>query len=48
MMSDAQSDIFLLNHLNELSQFLLDQKQISQPVDLSKHIEPKFIEAAQA
>lgn len=48
MMSDAQSDIYLLNHLNELSQFLLDQKQITQTVDLSEYLEPRFIKEAQA
>lgn len=48
MLGDSQSDIYLLKHLNELSQFLTDQKQIPHPVDMSKVIEPKFLEKVQA
>lgn len=43
MMSNAESDIYLLKHMNELSQFLVEQKQISQAADVSKVLEPKFL-----
>lgn len=43
MMSDSQSDIYLLKHMNELSQFLVEQKQIPQAADVSKVLEPKFL-----
>ena len=43
MMSNAQSDIYLLKHMNTLSQFLVEQKQIPQAADVSKVLEPKFL-----
>ena len=43
MLSDTQSDIYLLNHLNEVSKFLIEQKQVSQPPDITKVLEPKFL-----
>lgn len=43
MLSDPQSDIYLLNHLNEVSEFLIEQKQISRSPDITKVLEPKFI-----
>ena len=43
MMSNAQSDIYLLKHMNTLSQFLAEQKQIPQAADVSKVLEPKFL-----
>jgi NitT/TauT family transport system substrate-binding protein len=43
MLGDAQSDIYLANHLKEVSEFLIEQKQISQPPDLTKVLAPKFL-----
>lgn len=43
MLSDTQSDIYLLDHLNEVSEFLVEQKQVSQPPDMTKILEPKFL-----
>ncbi|WP_009633714.1 ABC transporter substrate-binding protein [Synechocystis sp. PCC 7509] len=45
MLSDTKSDIYLLNHLNEVSEFLIEQKQVSQPPDITKILEPKFLKA---
>ncbi len=47
MMSNSQSDIYLLKHMNELSQFLADQKQIPKPADVSKVLEPRFLKEIQ-
>ena len=43
MMSNPESDIYLLKHMNELSQFLAEQKQIPRAADVSKVLEPKFL-----
>lgn len=48
MLSDPQSDIYLLNHMNEISEFLLEQKQISQLPDIAKILEPKFLKEVEA
>lgn len=48
MMSDSQSNIYLLKHMNDLSQFLLAQKQIPKAPDLSKLLEPTFVKSVQA
>lgn len=45
MIGDSQSDIYLVKHMNELSQFLVEQKQIPQAADVSKVLEPKFLNA---
>lgn len=45
MLSDTQSNIYLLNHLNEVSEFLIEQKQFSQPPDMTKILEPKFLKS---
>ena len=47
MMSNSQSDIYLLKHMNELSQFLVDQKQIPKAADVSKVLEPRFLKEIQ-
>ena len=43
MLSDSQSNIYLLNHLNKVSEFLIEQKQVSQLPDMTKTLEPKFL-----
>ena len=43
MMSNTESDIYLLKHMNELTQFLVEQKQIPKAADVSKVLEPKFL-----
>lgn len=43
MLGDAQSDIYLLNQMNKVSKFLVEHKQISQPPDVTKILEPKFL-----
>jgi NitT/TauT family transport system substrate-binding protein len=48
MLSNSQSDIYLLKHMNELSQFLADQDQISEVADMSKVLEPRFLKEVQA
>lgn len=48
MLSNQQSDIYLAKHMNELSQFLLAQKQIPNAPDVSKVLEPKFLKEVQA
>lgn len=48
MLSNQQSDIYLVKHMNELSEFLVDQKQIPNAADVSKLLEPKFLKEVQA
>ena len=48
MLGEPQSNIYLLNHMNELAQFLTEQKQIPKPPDLSKVLDPKFLNEIQA
>lgn len=44
MLSDVQSDMYLLANMNDMAQFLKEQKQLLIPeTDLSKLIEPKFV-----
>ncbi len=43
MLGDAKSDIYLLNQMNKVSKFLVEHKQISQPPDVTKILEPKFL-----
>lgn len=47
MLNEPQSDIYLLNHMKEISEFLLEQKQISQAPDIAKVLEPKFLKKAE-
>ncbi|HEY9846838.1 MAG TPA: ABC transporter substrate-binding protein [Candidatus Caenarcaniphilales bacterium] len=48
MLGDPQSDLYLLTSLQELGQFLKDQKQIQAVPDLSQVPEPKFVKQVQA
>ncbi|PIG92573.1 myristoyl transferase [Gloeocapsopsis sp. IPPAS B-1203] len=47
MLGNPQSDIYLLNHMNDLSQFLVSQKQIPQAPNLTNTLEPKFLKEVQ-
>lgn len=48
MLGNPQSDLYLLDHMNDLSQFLVSQKQIPQAPDLSNTLEPRFLREVQA
>lgn len=48
MISDSQSDIYLLKHMNELANFLVEQKQIPKAVDMSELLDPQFLKEVQA
>jgi NitT/TauT family transport system substrate-binding protein len=48
MLSNKQSKLYLLNQMNDLSEFLVQQKQIPKVPDLAGVLEPKFIKEAQA
>lgn len=43
MLGDPKSDIYLLNQMKEVSKFLVDHKQVSQPPDIINLLEPKFL-----
>jgi NitT/TauT family transport system substrate-binding protein len=45
MLSNPQSNLYLLKNLEAFAQFLKDQKQIPTIPDLSKTLEPKFVKA---
>lgn len=48
MLSNPQSELYLLKPMNALAEFLVSQKQIQKVPDLAKVLEPKFIESVQA
>lgn len=48
MLSDPQSDIYLLKQMKTIGEFLLKQKQIPQMPDISKILEPRFLKEAEA
>jgi len=43
MLGDPKSDIYLLNQMKEVSKFLVEHKQISQPPNITNILEPKFL-----
>ncbi len=48
MLGDSTSDLYLLNSLENLAEFLKEQGQIDEIPDLSNLLEPKFIEAVRS
>lgn len=48
MLSDPQSDIYLLKQMDKIGEFLLEQKQIPRKLDIAKVLEPKFLKEAEA
>lgn len=47
MLSNPQSELYLLKSMNALAEFLVSQKQIQKVPDLAKLLEPKFVKAVQ-
>lgn len=45
MLSNPQSELYLLKPMNALAEFLISQKQVQKVPDLSKVLEPKFVKA---
>lgn len=45
MLSNPQSDLYLLNSLNQLAQFLKDQNQIETVPNMADWIDPQFVQA---
>jgi len=48
MLTDASSDIYILNSLNAMGDFLLDQGQIKAIPDMAEFIDPSFVQSVQA
>ncbi|HEY9768573.1 MAG TPA: ABC transporter substrate-binding protein [Coleofasciculaceae cyanobacterium] len=48
MLTDVNSDLYILNSLNAMGNFLVSQGQIKTVPDLATLIEPKFIQSFQA
>ena len=48
MLTDASSDIYILNSLNAMGDFLLDQGQIKAVPDMAEYIDPSFVQSIQA
>ena len=48
MLTDSSSDIYILNSLNAMGDFLVSQGQIKAVPDMTTFIEPKFIQSFQA
>ncbi|OWY63191.1 hypothetical protein B7486_54430 [cyanobacterium TDX16] len=47
MFTNSQSELYILNSMKSMAEFLSSQKQIEKVPDMSKFIEPKFVKAAQ-
>ena len=47
MLTDSGSDIYILNSLNAMGDFLVSQGQIQTVPDMAQFIEPKFIQSVQ-
>lgn len=48
MLTDSQSDLYLVDHMNSLGEFLVSQGQISEaPQNISELIDPQFVQQAQ-
>ena len=45
MLGDPNSDLYLLNPLNAMGEFMVSQKKISKVPDFSKVLEPRFVKA---
>lgn len=48
MLTDSSSDIYILNSLNAMGDFLVNQGQIQAVPDMATFIEPKFIQSVRA
>jgi NitT/TauT family transport system substrate-binding protein len=48
MLSNPQSELYLLKPINSLVKFLQSQKQIDTTPDMSKYIDPQFVKALSA
>lgn len=47
MLTDASSDIYILNSLNAMGDFLLDQGQIKTIPDMAEYIDSSFVQSIQ-
>ena len=47
MLTDSNSDIYILNSINAMGEFLVSQGQIQTVPDMAQFIEPKFIQSVQ-
>lgn len=48
MLTDSSSDIYILNSLNAMGDFLVNQQQIQAVPDMATYIEPKFVQSVRA
>ena len=48
MLTDASSDIYILNPLNAMGEFLVEQGQIKAIPDMASYIDPTFVRSVQA